>query len=263
MKEYAVKCNFEHPCHSFIMDPSDQTWNDLFTEGELNEIMTENAPTVLPLPAPLQHYMDKFSDATTLDQLREIALANPFHSLDNPRLHWMEGSILKVFDLLYYDIVHKYKSEANLMKRIWCFIDCAFDVGDVNYASKSSAARINSSRTSSGVEALERKRTGAKLDFLFTDAINEMGTAEADKSTDMDTTKAAVEYGMKTPKVMKDMMYEMVTKNKSSLGFLHLLYSDKALYRVMQYSTHLLCVLTFVCCHRFIFLFLDFHDNTT
>ena len=44
-----------------------------------------------------------------------------------------------------------------------------------------------------------------------------MGTAEAGKHTDTDTTKATIEYGIKTPKVMKDMMYDMATKNKSLL----------------------------------------------
>ena len=67
-----------------------------------------------------------------MDQLREVALANPFHPLENPQLHWMEGSILKALDVLYYDIINKYKSEADLMKRVWCFIDCAFDVGGVS-----------------------------------------------------------------------------------------------------------------------------------
>ncbi|KAG2209322.1 hypothetical protein INT45_001357, partial [Circinella minor] len=207
---------WKHSCHSFILDPWDQTWNDVFTEGDLNEIMTENAPEVLSLPAPLQRYMDKFSSATTLDQLQEVALANPFHALENLQLHWMEGSILKALDLLYYDIIHKYKSEVDLMKRVWCFIDWAFDVGDVDviageYVIKSSSARINSSRTLSGVETLERKKTGAKVDLLFTTAINEMDTAENGKNTDMDTdtTKAAVEYGIRTSKGMQDIIYEM------------------------------------------------------
>ena len=83
--------------------------------------------------------------------------------------------------------------------------------------STSSSARINNGRTLSGVDVLERKKTGAKVDLLFTTAINEMGTAEAGKNTDTGTTKATIEYGVKTPKVMKDMLYNMVTKNKSSL----------------------------------------------
>ena len=48
------------PCHSLIFDPWDETWSQYFTEDELDEIISYNKPNTLPLPLPLQEYIDKF-----------------------------------------------------------------------------------------------------------------------------------------------------------------------------------------------------------
>ncbi|KAI7848158.1 hypothetical protein BDC45DRAFT_610521 [Circinella umbellata] len=213
MKQHGLKCNFEHPCHSLIFDPWDETWSQYFTEDELDEIISYNKPNTLSLPLPLQEYIDKFIHTNTLDEIRDILIKNPFHPLNDPELHWMETSISKALDLLYYDTVHKYQSEADLMKRIWCFIDCAFDTGEV----KSSSLRRNINRIIPGIDSLQRKKTGSKVDLLFTTKINELGAAEAGKQTDTNTTKATMEYGIKTPKVLKDMLYDAVERNVSSL----------------------------------------------
>ncbi|KAI9274345.1 hypothetical protein BDA99DRAFT_555786 [Phascolomyces articulosus] len=67
-----------------------------------------------------------------------------------------------------------------------------------------------------GIESFQRKKTGSKVDLLFKNEINEMGTTEASKTTDMDSTKVTVEYGIKTPKVLNEMFYDMMTINNTS-----------------------------------------------
>ncbi|CAO3588796.1 unnamed protein product [Absidia cylindrospora] len=57
MEKWALACNYEHPCHSLIMDAEDNIWDDRFTKEELNEIDTYNNIPFPPLPTELTNYL--------------------------------------------------------------------------------------------------------------------------------------------------------------------------------------------------------------
>ena len=73
--------------------------------------------------------------------------------------------------------------------------------------SKASSARINLDRS---LAALSRRKIGAKTDILFTTEYLEFGTVEAGKISDINNTKTLYEAGMKLPKNLKDIQYDLV-----------------------------------------------------
>lgn len=44
------------------MDPSDKMWCGIFSEGELKEIKSHNAPDVTALPVELDEFISTFND---------------------------------------------------------------------------------------------------------------------------------------------------------------------------------------------------------
>ena len=42
-------------------------------------------------------------------------------------MNWLDTSVVRAIEVLMKNIHEKYKTEADLMKRIWILIDCCFD----------------------------------------------------------------------------------------------------------------------------------------
>ena len=82
------------------------------------------------------------------------------------------------------------------------------------YVSKASSAHINKDRS---LAAMPRKKIGTKTDILFTTEYLEFGTVEAGKISDVNSTKTFYEVGMKLPKNLKDMQYDLIQECPSKL----------------------------------------------
>ncbi|KAI9469338.1 hypothetical protein BDB00DRAFT_880202, partial [Zychaea mexicana] len=135
------------PSQSLIFDPQDKIWATVFTEEELQEIKTNKAPELTPLPDSMNEYLAEYSKLQNLDAIVVNGKHN-FHRLNQPDLHWMNMSIAKALDVLYYDYLSKSRSEADLLKHVWSIIDCCFFEGDIDitsgeHNSKSTSSRVN------------------------------------------------------------------------------------------------------------------------
>ncbi|KAI9272890.1 hypothetical protein BDA99DRAFT_499487 [Phascolomyces articulosus] len=63
-------------------------------------------------------------------------------------IHFIHLKTRNYIGVLYYDVIHKYKSETDLMQCVRCFIDCAFDVEDVNVSTVSASSHQQELTTS-------------------------------------------------------------------------------------------------------------------
>ncbi|KAG2221221.1 hypothetical protein INT45_013932 [Circinella minor] len=212
MKELGMKLNTEHPCHSMILDTTDPVWLDYFTEIELEEIEREKQVAVSELPSKIKVYLDNYKDLKTLDSLWNEYTKHNFHPINDNDLYWVHSSVRNVLEILMHGLHKKFKTEADLMKRAWLIIDCCFDNDDLDaisgeYVSKASSARANLNRS---LAALSRRKIGTKTDILFTTEYLEFGTVEAGKISDVNNSKTLYEAGMKLPKNLKDMQYDLV-----------------------------------------------------
>lgn len=59
MIKLVEKSIYEHPTHSFILDPDDESWTDCFTEEELNEIRTQKSRELPILPIELLDFLNR------------------------------------------------------------------------------------------------------------------------------------------------------------------------------------------------------------
>ncbi|KAG1054708.1 hypothetical protein G6F43_003301 [Rhizopus delemar] len=204
----------EHPCHSLIMDPSDPIWIEYFSEEELEEIRNESAPEVATLPVELSEFLGTFEGLMELEELYEHACSFKFHPVEQPDLHWMHQSIMNALSLLFCRYLAKERTESDLLKRVWSFIDTCFDMTDIvvangERASRASSERMNVGRSLGAFDGIERKKVGTKVDLLFSIGQIELGALEAGPRSVRSSTKSVVELGMKCPKTLKDILVEM------------------------------------------------------
>ncbi|KAI8140151.1 hypothetical protein BJV82DRAFT_671920 [Fennellomyces sp. T-0311] len=131
MQLVANKSTHEHASHSLIMDPSDVAYQEHFNEAELEEIKTFNAPEVLPLPDKIAEFVNKFKGVTDLKELEALVWSFKFDPVEEPDLRWIHVSIINALDLLHYEYTNKEHSGADLLKRVWSFIDGCFDATEI------------------------------------------------------------------------------------------------------------------------------------
>ncbi|KAI9495575.1 hypothetical protein BDB00DRAFT_759963 [Zychaea mexicana] len=202
-----------------ILDTSDPVWLEYFTKSELKEIEDEKKVTLSELPKSMQTYLDCYNGLKTLDELWNEHTKHSLHPIRDADLYWVHSSVRNVLEILMHGLHKKCKTEADYMKRAWSIIDCCFDNGDLDvisgeYVSKASSTRVNLDRS---LAALSRRKIGTKTDILFTTEYLEFGTVEAGKISDVNSTKTLYEAGMKLPKNLKDMLYDLVQECPSQL----------------------------------------------
>ncbi|KAI8147116.1 hypothetical protein BJV82DRAFT_509094 [Fennellomyces sp. T-0311] len=218
VEKMAMESKVEHPCHSMILDPRDPAWLQYFTKEELAEIKGYNPPTFINLPKKLSDYLDHYKAMNDLDAIWEESTKHNFHPTHEPELHWMNTSVARALDLLFYHHVEKNLTESDLMKHVWVIIDHCFNTGDIGTvsgetASKASSHRVNAERSLGSVSSASRRQVGMKTGLLFMTRILELGVAEAGRCSDVNTTKTLYERGMKLPKMLKDMFVMLLSES--------------------------------------------------
>ncbi|KAI8394113.1 uncharacterized protein BYT42DRAFT_591550 [Radiomyces spectabilis] len=199
---HGLQCQCEH----FIIDPSDPLWESRFTKDEIDEISSHKAHTLPPCPEQLLNYLNKFSDLETLDALRRQIRKRHYEFDEDFDLEWAQFSIisaLRLFQGNYFPLTDQ--TEADMMRRIWSFIDTAFDNVKVDIRCGEKESVASSHRRNRGRSASHRKKHGHKTDLLFKCTEGELGCTEVGRKDDGDNgTKELHELGLKCPKMMKD-----------------------------------------------------------
>ncbi|KAG0166879.1 hypothetical protein DFQ28_001080, partial [Apophysomyces sp. BC1034] len=224
MKSFAMFCKFEHPCHSLILDVDDPLWIDLgyFTRDEMDEMRSFRQLDLPKAPESLTAYLKSYEGKRTLDAIFEAANHKPYHPLLDPDMNWEHQTILKGLNLLFYKYLPLTdNTEADILYRIWGFVqetfdESKFDVRCGEKASTASSARRNSQRTIAGRQDISRKIIGKKVDMMVRFVSDEFACAEASRDPN-DTTKELVEGKLKCPKSLRDMFYKLASANPSEV----------------------------------------------
>ncbi|KAI8140993.1 hypothetical protein BJV82DRAFT_620372 [Fennellomyces sp. T-0311] len=225
MEKLTLDCNYEHQTHSLIMDCSLTVWNDYFTKEELDEIRNYNPIAIRELPSELNDYIRSYLGKHTLEELDEHNDKFKFDRIKEPEQYWIHQTITKTLDMYFYKYLQdKDRTESDMLRRIWGFIDCCFDSSKIKFvggekASEACSMRLNESRDPAAVQAMERKRIGTKTDMLFKSRSSplELGTCETGKHSSINSSKSIDEASLKCPKTMKDMLLQLVKESPQNL----------------------------------------------
>ncbi|GBC08304.1 hypothetical protein RclHR1_08000001 [Rhizophagus clarus] len=242
---FASKCSYEHASHSFIIDPTDQSYikEGIFTEEELNEIKTHKKRDLPEIPEDLLGYLMTFAKSTLHDLRRAIDQPIKFIQGEfNPEKHhdydWIRYAMYTILQEYEIGSLRKDHHERWYNMHLWCSIvdRCFSYVDDMETirdesCSIASGIRKNTNRTTSGVNKMERQKIGRKGDFILRTSSNlEFSGAEAGRTFKDKGTKWLVESGLKLPKLLKDMIVqlaneaewsEQVLRNLTTVGFVH------------------------------------------
>ncbi|KAG1468313.1 hypothetical protein G6F56_003902 [Rhizopus delemar] len=117
-------------------------------------------------------------------------------------------SALRLFKSHYIPLTDQ--SEADIIRRIWYFVDTAFDNVRIDVRTGEKESRASSSRRNQGRINKERKKHGHKTDFLFKFNQGELGCAEVGREDAGDEgTKEMKELDLKCPKMMKNQLRQL------------------------------------------------------
>ncbi|ORE16683.1 hypothetical protein BCV71DRAFT_244460 [Rhizopus microsporus] len=203
---------------NFIIAPNDPVWKSRFTADELKEIRSKNPNPLPPCSDTLLNYLNIFTDLIisfinfkTVDELIKQTRKHHFDFDSEFDLDWAQQlmqSALRLFKSHYIPLTDQ--SEADIIRRIWYFVDTAFDDVSIDVRTREKESRASSSRQNQGRINKERKKHGHKTDFLFKFNQGELDCAEVGKEDAGDGgTKEMKELGLKCPKMMKDQLWQL------------------------------------------------------
>jgi hypothetical protein len=94
---------FFSPCHSLILDVSDASWNDYFTEAELHEIKTANPKSLPSLPTDLQEYLNSIIQLKSIDAAYRELSKQFISPIENSSLEWAQSSAYDYWKLFIFN----------------------------------------------------------------------------------------------------------------------------------------------------------------
>ncbi|RCI00330.1 hypothetical protein CU098_011269 [Rhizopus stolonifer] len=214
MIELVEKSIYEHPAHSFILDPDDENWTDYFTEEELNEIRTHKSKELPTLPRELVDFLNNIKQMN-INEMHEFISGIYFNPINDYICHWAKKCLLEGIELFMTDFFKcENLTERDLLSRVWRLILLAFDQGKMRIReekySKATNTQINKKRKLSSEELIERKATSKRTDQLIKFGNYELGTVEGSKIDDEYSTKFFLDSMKKAPKAMKDMLLQLM-----------------------------------------------------
>ncbi|KAI9247671.1 hypothetical protein BDA99DRAFT_591785 [Phascolomyces articulosus] len=200
MLDYALSLKYEHPVHSIILNPDDQSYVDVFTEQELQEIQD----------------LKKI-----LTDLYRTVTAKFFDPLTEGDLYWARKSFEETLDLYHFKFFENDYVEDDVEYRIWPFVSKCFDPTPIRARSgkrksQASSDRHNRKRTLSSTEPTARHITGVQPDMKCLYLNYEIGFTEVGLKDDGENgTKELYESGMKAPKMLKDFFVSIIHERPS------------------------------------------------
>lgn len=226
MKKLAEASVYEHPVHSFIMDPYDPIWRDYFTNDELKQIVSIRNLPLKELPVELSEFMSTFNDQTTAKGIYKQSMSSIVDPIKEHDKKWVQQSMMHASELFFID--HQLQisgfSEADATHRIWPFVYRLFYDGfiEAKLGEKCSAATMlarNIERNLEAVEKRPRKAMGARMDILFKRGNVELGCSEIGKDNVSNVDdKYLADALVKLPKTLRNMLYAINTKNPDQIN---------------------------------------------
>ncbi|KAI9254745.1 hypothetical protein EDC94DRAFT_236636 [Helicostylum pulchrum] len=217
MEQFTQRLNCEHPSCSLILDINDDHWTGYFSPEELREIKEVTTPTDSKLPENMTNFINTIPKTTKLKEIflhLNSQIIDPYQDRD---VYWLKNTLQQAADLFetgYIPLTNQ--TERDLIRRVWGFIDTAYDSSELTFrsekASVSCLLESNKRRKIAATNPMDRQRTGDIPDMLIFFDRYEFGTAEVSK-TETDTTKELNEGSMKLPKIMKSMLLNLVKSN--------------------------------------------------
>ncbi|CAG8712180.1 7780_t:CDS:2, partial [Funneliformis caledonium] len=179
--------------HSFIIDPDDETYiqNNVFISEELEEIRNMEIKDLPKMPTELLKYLGSFRKKMTEDlrivlEARQNWEGRNFIRTKHFDFDWIKNSV--------YNLLLEYESGTLQQKHL----DLA------------SSKRKNSKRVIQGLVVITRKALGRKGDLILRKGIHEYSASEVGKDYEGDNgTKLLKERGLKSPKMLKDMLVDL------------------------------------------------------
>ncbi|ORX51979.1 hypothetical protein DM01DRAFT_1375189 [Hesseltinella vesiculosa] len=187
-------------------------WENRFTSDEIDEMRKHRPQTLPPCPEQLLNYLNQFSDIKTLDALISQVKKRQYDFDQEFDLEWAQYSIisaLRLFQGNYFPLTDQ--TEADMIRRVWSFIDSAFDNVNLDVRCGEKESIASSQRKNRGRSRNDRKKHGHRSDLLFKCTEGELGCAEVGKKDDGDNgSKELYELGLKCPKMMKDQLCHLI-----------------------------------------------------
>ncbi|KAI7847563.1 hypothetical protein BDC45DRAFT_541783 [Circinella umbellata] len=152
-------------------------------------------------------FIIKVDEIDNEQQLSIAELPNIITEYLNSYKDLAHNAVQTILEILMLGLQKEFKTEADLMKRVWVIINNCFDYSAINaisgeYLSKASSARTNMDRS---LAVISRKK-------------NLFGTVEAGKISDVNSTKTLYEVHMKLLKNLKDIQYDLIQEWDSVLN---------------------------------------------
>ncbi|KAI9311615.1 hypothetical protein BX666DRAFT_1867420, partial [Dichotomocladium elegans] len=139
-----------------------------------------------------------------------------FDFMDDFDMDWAQHSMetaLRLFGFPGKNIPLNDHTESDVLKRMWIFIDKAFDNVDVDVRSGEMESRASCQRKNKDRKLESRKSHGHRADLLLKCTIGELGCGEAGKS---DQGEFGTKELLKAPKMMKDMLSALISASPSA-----------------------------------------------
>ncbi|KAI8969588.1 hypothetical protein BDB01DRAFT_732166 [Pilobolus umbonatus] len=222
---FALKCNYIHSCHSFILDLNDENWREVFTKEELQEIHSDGPSTIRHIDRRMEAELDRLEGKVTIREIYNHSGAIEHDLEKEPHIGWLSTSVTSLSSLFFNEVnnIDNYM-ESDRMYRLWFFLNTIFDNSPINAIGKekssvSNSMARNSKRKISAVEEMPNRRIGRKVDTVYSNGIFEFGALEIGNKYNQ--TKEMKDGGFKLPHVMKDMLLTIVQKNPTMLNKAH------------------------------------------
>ncbi|KAI7856326.1 hypothetical protein BDC45DRAFT_503668 [Circinella umbellata] len=211
--KYGIGCDHEDAAHSFILDTSNPIWLKKFDEPDWQEIMGKNKVELDVVDSRIATYLESFLGKHSFKELMEQARSTHFDPINDFDMDWAQSTIetaLKLYPTNYFPLTDQ--TESDILKRIWIFIEKAFD--NLPVVVRSGEMESESSRDRRNLDNLNEntKRHGHRADLLIKESHNEFGFCEAGKDDhDSEGTKL---------KMLKDMLWSLSSSFPESKGFI-------------------------------------------
>lgn len=126
MRKLAALSIFEHPVHSFILDPYDPIWRCFFNDEEINEIIAFNQKPLPNFPSHLNLFLANFKDCKTPKDFYIAAYQSKFDSIEDIDEKWIQESVISFVNVINQNIFSTDLSEADVLNKLWNFVYKAF-----------------------------------------------------------------------------------------------------------------------------------------
>ncbi|KAI9495887.1 hypothetical protein BDB00DRAFT_759551 [Zychaea mexicana] len=226
MLQFALNCNFRHPSQWFILDLSDEHWEDVFTKEELKELQETGDEVLTPVDDAIEGKLDELNELNTAEDAYSYSRTIEHDPKKQPWLAWFAMTLVKTAYPFIHDVDISTYLESDKQYLSWGFLNDIFIGSNIaaqgkEKTSKTNATQTNNKRTLSATEEVKRKAIGRRMDCIYTGSLKELGCMEVGSVADQ--TEEFKDARMKMPVVMKDMLREIVERAPNLVRRVHMI----------------------------------------